>query len=380
MHMGLKPSQTVCLLAGCLVIALLATLVGGCTSPTPMPTSFNPVTATPTPVPTATPVVTVTPSPVPTPTVLPTITPTPTPAPNNIVQAYQWQYKGRLYQFQLTVPEPAADNYRSRSRSVGQDYASYAITGPDRPYLPLNTLMGAIQSESFGEYDAVMLVQAFVESLQNTPGLDDRPKYPVETLLDRGGDSEDTSILAAALLNDLGYDSVILGFPGHTAVGVKGTGDLAGRYYNYRGADYYYLETAIPGYDFGTVPEEYRNVSATVYPMSGVSLVTVTATVEQASEETLFVYYNVSCIVRNAGAETTKGVAIHFTALAPDYGPDKEWELSAQDVSVGDLASGESRTVKATIKIPRSGRTQVECIVTGDNFDPVVWKGEQFTL
>ncbi len=244
----------------------------------------------------------------------------------------------------------------------------------------MNTLKGAIQSEGFGEYDAVMLVQAFVQSLQNTPGLDSRPKYPVETLLDRGGDSEDTSILAAALLNDMGYDAIILGFPGHMAVGVKGTGDLSGRYFPYNGADYYYLETAIPGYDFGTVPEEYRNVSATIYPMSGVSLVTVTATVERASEETLFVYYNVTCVVRNAGAETTKGVSIHFTALALDYGPDKEWQMSAQDINVGDLASGESRTVKATIKIPRSGNTQVECIVTGENFDPVVWKGEQFTL
>jgi hypothetical protein len=378
--MGLKPSQTVCLLACCLIITLMAALIAGCTSPSPMPTSYNTVTATPTPVPTATPVVTVTPSPVATPTVLPTIKPTPTPAPNNIVQAYQWPYKDKLYQFSLTIPQPAADNYRSRSRSTGPDYAPYAITGPDRPYLPLITLENAIQSEGFGEYNAVLLVQSFVQSLQNTPGLDSRPKYPVETLLDRGGDSEDTSILAAALLNDLGYDSIILGFPGHMAVGVKGTGDLAGRYYPYNGADYYYLETAIPGYDFGTVPEEYRNVSATIYPMSGVSLVTVTATVERASEETLFVYYNVTCLVRNAGAETTRGVSIHFTALALDYGPDKEWELSAQDVSVGDLGSGESRTVEAIIKIPRSGKTQVECIATGDNFNPVVWKGEQFTL
>lgn len=378
--MGLKPSQTVCLLASCLVITLFAMLIGGCTSPTPTPTPFNPVTVTPTLAPTATPVNTVTPSPVATPSVLPTITPTPTPAPTNVVQGYQWQYKGKPYQFLLTIPQPAADNYRSRPHSTGQDYAPYAITGLDRPYLPLNTLKGAVQAEGFGEYDVVMLVQAFVQSLQNTPGLDSRPKYPVETLLDNGGDSEDTSILAAALLNDLGYDAIILGFPGHMAVGVKGTGDLAGRYFPYNGADYYYLETALPGYDFGQVPGEYRNVSATIYPVSGVSLITVTATVEQASEETLFVYYNVTCTVRNAGAETTRGVSIHFTALALDYGPDKEWPMSAQDINVGDLGPGASRTVEATIKIPRSGKTQVECIVTGDNFNPAVWKGEQFNL
>jgi hypothetical protein len=376
MYMGLKSSQTARLLAGCLAITLLATLIGGGTSPTP--TSPGPVTATPTPVPSATPAQTDSPSPVATPSVLPTITPTP--APNNIVQAYQWPYKYKLYQYQLTIPQPAADHYRALLRGSGSDYAAYSITRLDRPYLPLITPENAIQSEGFGEYDAVMLVQAFVQSLQNTPGLNDRLKYPVETLLDRGGDSEDTSILAAALLNDMGYDSIILGFPGHRAVGVRGTGDLAGSYFPYKGADYYYLETAIPSYDFGVMPDEYHNVSATIYPMSGVTFVTATATAGRASEETLFVYYNVTCVVRNAGAETTKGVSIHFTALSPDYGPDKEWPMSAQDVSVGDVGPGDSRTVEATIKIPRSGRTQVECIVTGDNFDPVVWKGEQFTL
>jgi len=296
------------------------------------------------------------------------------------VQAYQWLYNGKLYQFQLSIPQSAVDHYRGLPHDGGYGYGSYALTELDRPYLPVNTLKGAVQSEGFGEYDAVMLVRSFVQSLQNTPGIDNVPKYPVETVLDRGGDSEDTSILAAALLNDMGYDAILLGFPVHMAVGVKGTSDLYGRYYSYKGADYYYLETVLTGYDFGAVPEEYRNVSATLIPMSGATLITVSATVEQTSEEALFVYYKVRCDVRNTGAGTAKNVSVHCTALALNYGPDQEWNMSPQDVSVGDLDAGSSRTVEATVKVPRSGDTQIECIVSGDNFETVVWKGEQFTL
>jgi uncharacterized membrane protein len=161
---------------------------------------------------------------------------------------------------------------------------------------------------------------------------------------------------------------------------VKGTGDLYGRCYTYNGADYYYLETAIPGYEFGAIPDEYRNLSTTIYTLSSATAVAISATSEQASEDQLSVYYKVRCTVANVGSETARGVSVHFTSLALNYGPEQEWQISAQDVSVGDLAAGESRTVEATVKVPRSGDTQLECIVSGDNFGPAVWKGAQFTL
>lgn len=296
------------------------------------------------------------------------------------MQSYQWLYKGKLYQFQLTIPRPVAERYLDLPRSSGTNYATYAITGQDWPYVPRSVLKSAAQSQGFGEYDAAMLVQSFVESLNITPGRNVRPQFPVETILDKGGDSEDASILAAALLNDLGYDSVILVFPDHAAVGVKAVDELYGRYYTYNGGNYYYLETAIPGYGLGEVPDEYKDLQATIGPMSGNTAVTVNASAVQASEEALFVYFNVSCEVRNAGVATAKNVSVHFTALALIYGPDQEWPMSPRDVSVGDLGPGESRIVEATVKVPRSGDTQIECIASGDNFDAAIWKGEQFTL
>ena len=378
--MGLKSAHSVNLIAGCIVVILLAMLAVGCTSPTPTPAPLGPVSVTPSPGPSSTPVSTATPSPAATPSILPAATPsaTPTPAPANIEQTYQWLYNGKLYQFQLSIPQPAIDHYRGLPHNDGSGYAAYVIASLDRPYLPSVMLKSAVQTEGFGEYDAVMLVRSFVQSLQNTPGRDNNPKYPVETLLDRGGDSEDTSLLAAALLNDMGYDAILLEFPGHMAVGVKGTDDLYGMRYKYNGAYYYYLETALTGYDFGAVPEEYRNVSATIIPMSGATMITVSAVVEQTSEEALFVHYKVRCDVRNTGAGVAKNVSVYCAALALNYGPDQVF--TDEEVPVGDIEAGESRSVEATLKIPRSGDTQVECIVAGDNIEPVVWKGEQFNL
>jgi hypothetical protein len=82
--------------------------------------------------------------------------------------------------------------------------------------------------------------------------------------------------------------------------------------------------------------------------------------------------------VHNTGAGTAKNVSVYCAALALNYGPDQVF--TDEDVPAGDIEAGGSRSVEATLKIPRSGDTQVECIVAGDNFEPVLWTGEQFNL
>jgi hypothetical protein len=48
------------------------------------------------------------------------------------------------------------------------------------------------------------------------------PKYPLETLVEKKGDCEDQSILAAALLAAMGYEVALLILPIHVALGVAG--------------------------------------------------------------------------------------------------------------------------------------------------------------
>ena len=67
----------------------------------------------------------------------------------------------------------------------------------------------------------VGIVQDFTYTDDFTTGLNEYPKYPIETLFDKAGDCEDTSILLTTLLKANNYDTVLIEMPGHMATGVR---------------------------------------------------------------------------------------------------------------------------------------------------------------
>lgn len=85
------------------------------------------------------------------------------------------------------------------------------------------------------------------------------PKYPLETLMDRAGDCEDQAILAAALLQRMGYQVALLVLPTHVALGVAGL-NLPGAYVTEptSGICYYYVETTVPHWLPGEVPRQFQ--------------------------------------------------------------------------------------------------------------------------
>lgn len=110
----------------------------------------------------------------------------------------------------------------------------------------------------------------FVQNLPYVPddvgtGYDDYTKHMVETLVEGGGDCEDTAVMLASLLQSasFNYDTVLLLLPGHMSIGVYGD-DLPGTYYEFDSRRYYYVETTGRGWDVGQVPKEYESVPATV--------------------------------------------------------------------------------------------------------------------
>jgi hypothetical protein len=102
---------------------------------------------------------------------------------------------------------------------------------------------------------------------------DEYPRYPVETLFDRGGDCEDTSILTAAILDRMGYDVALLELLDrqHMAVGLSiGTITFSyghGWHYEYNGKKYYYIETTGENWEIGEMPADYTTAKARVYPL-----------------------------------------------------------------------------------------------------------------
>ena len=194
---------------------------------------------------------------------------------------YTWTYNGDDWSWDVPrdIENEATilEYYRSKPhpQRTEMDYITAYCMDPDDDRIIaaiVNKLKEAATDKGYNEYQTVEFVAAFVQGVpyvldSESTGFDDYPRYPMETLEDENGDCEDTAILAATLLREMGYGSALVFLPGHCAVGVKGDESVEGSYYEVRGARYYYLETTAKGWPIGVVPESYRNLKALVLPL-----------------------------------------------------------------------------------------------------------------
>jgi len=193
-----------------------------------------------------------------------------------VTQHYDWKYPSGTWNWDLPIRLSTYVEYYERPRpqwastyvDMAKDPGPYIVGVADR-------LKDAATKANFSEVQKLDFVVAFVQSLPYTQDkvtttVDEYPRYPLETLFDRGGDCEDTSILVAALLDRLGYDVALLDLASahHMAVGVA-VSNANGLYYEYSGKKYYYLETTGEGWRIGQVPSDINDTRATVYPLRG---------------------------------------------------------------------------------------------------------------
>ncbi len=133
----------------------------------------------------------------------------------------------------LAVPLPDYRHYRERPRpsygnnltwnemageflddatAISTDPGDDAIIDSVARQFEATVLAGNLDSR-----EAVKLVLKFAQSLTYTTdnistSSDEYPRYPVETLFEQTGDCEDTSLLAAAILTEMGYDTAFILF------------------------------------------------------------------------------------------------------------------------------------------------------------------------
>jgi len=180
----------------------------------------------------------------------------------------------------------------------------------------------AAHEAGFSEYETVEFAASFVQSLPYTDDsittpYDEYPRYPVETLVDGGGDCEDTSILLASLIDKMGYGVVLIELPDHCAVGVKGGENVDGTYWEYKGSKYYYTETTNEGWEIGELPKEYENTPAHIYPMMPVPVLTHDWRLEGRGDTG-----ELEVTVYNLGTATAYNVSV---LAGFDAGDDKLW-------------------------------------------------------
>lgn len=134
----------------------------------------------------------------------------------------------------------------------------------------IRELSGECRYSSFGEMSSVL---AFAQSVkymsdEETRGRAEFWQYPVETMYDQSGDCEDSTILTAALLRQLGHGVVILILPGHAAVGIEAPEGIGGDFVTHNGVKYLYGETTDEGWRIGDLPSHYIGAEVTILPVS----------------------------------------------------------------------------------------------------------------
>lgn len=276
---------------------------------------------------------------------------------------YTWNYRGK-WSWQMKLPVSLYDYYRKLPRPPTKNYSVYVTHPLDDAYIDtlVEKLKNAAKGAGFTEFQTVEFAAAFVQSLPYTVDsvttpYDEYPRYPVETLVDNGGDCEDTSILLASILDRMGYGVVLLNPPKHLAIGVKGSGNISGTCWLYEGDNYYYIETTGQNWRIGQLPDKYQGAAASIYPIAPVPIV-----IHEGSIKSNRFFAEVELTISNLGTAP----AANVTVLAGfDAGEGMLW--NSQQAAPFTLDIAQQTAVKLNLRIPLREHTRlvVQIVVDG---------------
>ena len=290
-----------------------------------------------------------------------------TPDPYEMVsRTYEWEYGGSSWTWEATVSKTGYEYFQGIPRLPTANYSVYVTHPADDPYIDgvVRKIREAAEEKGFSEYQTVEFAIAFVQSMPYTVDsvtspFDEYPRYPAETLIDGGGDCEDTAILLASLLDSMGFGVVLIRLPDHMAIGVMGGENTTGSYWEYGGDKYFYVETTDPGWGIGELPDEYADTSATVLPLKPVPIVTHEWVIEGQGA-----FAVLTVTVNNLGTATASDM---YAYAAFDAGEGMVWREKQSDVF--SLEPGQSVTATMSLLAPPLGeRTRlVVRIVMGEH-------------
>lgn len=291
---------------------------------------------------------------------------------------YTETFSESLYEFYYNQTRQYIDNYQYK-------YGSYVSDQLD------NYLIDSIVStfEDYGERNnknerqIIEHMMSFVQNLEYTTdiagtGWNDYPKYPLETLVEREGDCEDTSILMANLLRNYGYGTKLIyatgdmtdgDAGGHMAVGIKGNENVQGTYYeDDQGERYYFIETTSAGTPIGEAPpwmnEAYLQPVG-IHPLPGA----VGAEVTGVTEDQITVMGETV----NTGPVGSEAVQVRVSLINSDrYIVDQSMSgyqsVSGFDGDLDNIGTEHQATAEMTLAVeePAEMRLVAESFVNGN--------------
>lgn len=286
---------------------------------------------------------------------------------DTLYRTYEWDFQGIPWTWKLSIPYEAYRFFRDLPRT--DDYSIYVTTPYDDQFLAslVDILEEAAREAGYDEWETINFVISFVQSLpytsdRVTSGYDEYPRYPIETLVDRGGDCEDTSILTAALLYQMGYDVILLTFPNHVAVGIWCDYIPDAWYYTVNGRDYYYLETTGKGWEIGEMPKEYRDKTATIIELIPKPFLRFSWEINPVWWDRRSVIYETQVTVTNYGSAASWATRCY---VALESWPGYVWDQAeSSPLTIQPLESG---IYTFRLECPRGERTRLLVEVWSNN-------------
>jgi uncharacterized membrane-anchored protein YhcB (DUF1043 family) len=285
-----------------------------------------------------------------------------------IQRNYTWTYEDQTYSLSLVVPEPMYEYYSTKERYETSDYRGYILHPYDDEYIEVLIMefdkIAALNNLT--TIEEVEVVTSFVQNLHyltdDTTGFDEYPKFPVESLVDKGGDCEDTSILLSHMLEAMDIDTALLTLPGHMAVGVEV--NASGAHWDVGNTTYYYLETTVAGWEIGSIPIEHIGKSVEVDVVEDIPFLSHTWDATRKNEMvTATITYTNDSPTNGTGYRAWIGIELDSGEL---------WSERIGDEL--DLAYRESKTVTLTTQGPRFDTMRLVVGVLTPDGDVIVKK------
>ena len=199
------------------------------------------------------------------------VLPATNPEKDAFTRSFHWNFAGCAYAMDYTFPWETYHFYQEKPR-VFRNYAVYTYENRQHSFLAdfVQTLECKAEYAGLDREETLGFVIAFVQQLEYRNDQGEYPKFPIETIAEFGGDCEDTSILLAAMLREMGYETILINPPGHMAIAMALKGEH-GEAFHWHGRDYYYVETTASGFGVGDIPENYKDKSGKLMAMSASS-------------------------------------------------------------------------------------------------------------
>ena len=292
---------------------------------------------------------------------------------------HSWKYNGKdcsitlnistdLYDYYRIDREHLAYVYQFNDGEVPPNYYSFMLSEHDRPLM--HALAQEFSRYALTEKDQIELALSFVQSLpyafdSDSKDEDEYVRYPVETLVDGCGDCEDKVALLVALLYEMDKDFVLLVLPEHMALGVHCDEIEGSRYLVYQGKKYYFMETTMPNWQIGQVPEDYFGTEVEVVPVDDMPSMLIKGV--RFESESTFVEEKAQCSLQvdlhNLGPG--KVTELELVVRIVEKG-SRNRLLAEQRYPLSDMQEGEFRTERLSLRslIRENSLLQVELVGT----------------